>query len=330
LVAATKNTGAKPLAIGTAVEDLLADASISASSRSRVNVSFKQILAFLSVADTENFTAAADALCTTQSAVSNLIKELERELDLRLFERTTRSVRLTEEGREFLVPAKRVFAEFQAAIGTARAMSEQRRGKITVAASPLMASLLLPEAIAEFHALYPKINVVLRDAPYDKIRQLVLDGSAEIGFGRVPDDTPGLSGEVLVSGALNLIFRAGHPLETVEKLTWQAIAEHPFIALTVENGTRQAAEQCMAEAGVTITPAYEVSFIWTAISMVEAGLGVCVVPCYVRMLGGKQNIRIRAIEPGTVKTSIGLISRSDKPLSPAAAHFQKFIRGYIH
>ena len=74
-------------------------------------------------------------------------------------------------------------------IGTARAMSEQRRGKITVAASPLMASLLLPEAIAEFHALYPKINVVLRDAPYDKIRQLVLDGSAEIGFGRVPDDT---------------------------------------------------------------------------------------------------------------------------------------------
>ena len=326
---ATTKPGAK--AGSNIVEDLLVSAGARATlaDREKVNVSFKQILAFLSVAETENFTAAAEALCTTQSAVSNLIKELERELDLRLFERTTRTVKLTDEGREFWAPANRVFAEFQAAMGKAKALSEQRRGKVTVAASPLMASLLLPEAIAEFHTRYPKINIVLRDAPYDKIRSLVLDGKAEIGFGRMPEGAPGLSGEVLVTGALNLIVQAGHPLEKVEKLTWQEIAKHPFIALTAENGTRQMAEQCAAEAGVTIDPAYEVSFIWTAISMVEAGLGVCVVPCYVRSLGAKKNIKIREIRPGKIKTSIALISRSDEALSPAAAQFQSFIRGYI-
>jgi LysR family transcriptional regulator, carnitine catabolism transcriptional activator len=328
VTAATKQLGAKT--DGRIVADLLAGARVSPTNRAKVNVSFKQILAFLSVAETENFTAAADALCTTQSAVSNLIKELERELDLRLFERTTRSVRLTDEGREFLGPANRVFSEFQAAIGTAKALSEQRRGKITVAASPLMASLLLPEAIAEFHSRYPGINVVLRDAPYEKIRHLILDGSAEIGFGRVPEEASGLSGEVLVTGALNLIVRAGHPLAKVKILTWQDIAKHPFIALTAENGTRQMAEQCAAEAGVTIEPAYEVSFIWTAISMVEAGLGVCVVPCYVHSLGAKENIKIREIQPGKIKTSIALISRSDKQLSSAAELFQKFIRDYIN
>lgn len=298
-------------------------------SRPRANVSFKQIVAFLSVAETENFTAAADALCTTQSAVSNLIKEMERELDLRLFERTTRTVRLTDAGREFLPSAQRVFTEFQSAMAKAKSIAEQRRAQVTVAASPLMASLLLPAAIVEFQAQCPKINIVLRDAPYDQIRRLVLDGEAEVGFGLMPEAEPALTGEILAEGPLNLLFPAGHPLEKVEQLGWHDIAKYPFIALTSENGTRKMAEQCAAESGVTLKPAYEVSFIWTAISMVDAGLGVCVVPCYVRSLGPDKSTQVREIGASKTKTSIALISRNDAPLSPAAKQFSTFIRDYI-
>jgi len=275
------------------------------------------------------FRAAPKDIAIKAEQASARIKELERELDLRLFERTTRTVRLTDEGREFLGSARRVFDEFQSAMAKAKSLAEHKRGQVTIAASPLMASLLLPEAIAEFHAEHPEINVVLRDAPYDKIRRLVLDDEAEVGFGRMPEGAAGLSGEVLATGALNLIFRTGHPLEKIEKLTWQEIAKHPFIALTAENGTRQMAEQCAAEAGVTIVPASEVSFIWTAISMVEAGLGVSVVPCYVRSLGTRNNIKIREIQLGETTTSIAMIRRTDEQLSPAAEHFRKFIRNYI-
>jgi LysR family transcriptional regulator, carnitine catabolism transcriptional activator len=294
--------------------------------RQGLNVSLKQILAFLSVAQTENFTTSATALCTTQSAVSNLIKELERELDLQLFARTTRSVRLTDAGREFLDSAERVYAELQSAVSKAKTLSKQRHGQVRVAASPLMASLVLPEAIAKFHAMHPNISVVLRDAPYDQVRRLVIDGAAEIGFGLMPDADQGLNGELLSSGALSLIFPSGHPLEKVKTLTWQEVATYPFIALTSENGTRQTAEQCATECGVVLKPAYEVSFIWTAISMVEAGFGVCVVPCYVRALRGMNVCKIQA---GETKASIALISRSEVPLSPAAKSFRDFIWDYI-
>ena len=319
---------------GPSLDDVLAgapgaDADPARVGRARANVSLKQILAFLSVANTENFTTSAEALCTTQSAVSNLIKELERELDLRLFERTTRTVRLTDAGREFYGSAHRVYAEFQAAMAKAKSLAERKRGKVTIAASPLMASLVLPEALAEFRALYPEINVVLRDAAFDQVRRLVLDGEAEFGFGLAPDPDSGLVGEVLMSGPLNLIFPAGHPLEEIADLTWHDIAKHPFIALTSDNGTRQTAEQCAREVGVILSPAYEVSFIWTAISMVDAGLGVCVVPCYVRSLGSKKNIKLRNIHASKSDASIALIRRSEVVLSEGASQFQQFIRDYI-
>jgi len=294
--------------------------------QSRPNISLKQIFAFLSVAETENFTASAAALCTTQSAVSNLVKELEHEIDLRLFSRTTRTVKLTEAGREFLPSAQRVYSELQSALAKAKTLSEQRRGKIRVAASPLMASLVLPEAIAKFQAGNPDISVILRDAPYDQIRRLVRDGEAEMGFGLMPDPDQGLNGQLLSSGALSLLIPSGHPLENVKSLTWEHIAAYPFIALTSENGSRQMAEQCAAESGVTLRPAYEVSFIWTAISMVEAGLGVCVVPCYVRALRGLMVCPIRA---GRTKPSIALISRDEVPLSSAAERFRDFICDYV-
>ena len=216
----------------------------------RANVSLKQIWAFLSVAETASFTQSATVLNTTQSAVSTLIKEFERELGLRLFDRTTRSVRLTDEGRMLRAPAHRVFSEFQSALVMAKSLSVEKRSRVTVAASPLMSSLFLPSLIAEFHSRYPKINVTIRDAPFDQIISIVLEGSADIGFGAMPEPIPGLGGETLLSNELMLICPVGHPLAKLALASWHDIVDYPFIALTPENGTRQLAERGARDAGI--------------------------------------------------------------------------------
>ena len=295
--------------------------------RLSTNVTLRQLWAFLCVAEAENFTAAADVLCLTQSAVSNLIKELERELGLRLFDRTTRSVQLTNSGREFLVPARRVFAEFRTAMTGARALSEKMRHQVTVAATPLVASLILPAAIADFHSQHPQFNVVLRDAPYGQIVRMVQDGEAELGFTPLQDTSVSLAAELLASDDLGIVFPTGHPLSKCTAIRWRDITEFPFIALTSDNGTRQLAERCAREAGVTLQPAYEVSFIWTALSMVEAGLGVCLLPGYVRFLGKRKTLAFGKLEPGSVKSTMAVITRTHGELSMGASHFRAFIRG---
>jgi DNA-binding transcriptional LysR family regulator len=183
--------------------------------------------------------------------------------------------------------------------------------------------------IAEFHSRHPKVGVTLRDAPFDQINSLVLDGEADIGFGILPEPESGLAGEPLLSNELMLICPAGHPLSKLLLASWHDIIEYPFIALTPENGTRQLAERCAREVGIALKPAYEVSFIWTAIGMVDAGLGVSVIPRFIRSFETAKNIVVRDIAGRKTEPAIALLTRSDVVLAPAAASFRDFVRKYV-
>lgn len=294
-----------------------------------MNLTLKQVRAFLAVAQVGSFTGAANRLHLTQSAVSVLISELELVFGLRLFDRTTRLVQLTDAGREFQPVAAKVLADLQGAISSSRELAAQKRGRVAVAATPLMSSLLLPGAIAQFAQLQPGINVVLHDTLAGQIQPKVRDGEVDFGIGTFERSARELVAEPLLTDTLVLACPAGHPLAARRQVAWRELSGHPFIALSHDNTVGQLINETLGGAGVEIHPAYEVAHLWTVVGMVDAGLGVAVLPSYAHPIAQLYRIRtVQLIEP-LIRRETSFLARRGLMLSPAAKGFQEFLKGYV-
>ena len=147
------------------------------------NLTLRQLRAFAAVADQGSFTAAATRMHLTQSALSVLVRELERELGARLFDRHTRRVLLTEAGQELLPYATRVLADLEQAAGAVAGLRDKSRGRLRLAVPQLMASTLGARAIAAFHRQHPGIAIELHDTPTDQLVAQVLAGEVELAIG---------------------------------------------------------------------------------------------------------------------------------------------------
>ncbi len=294
-----------------------------------MNLTLKQVRAFLAVAQSGSFTAAARRLHLTQSAVSVLITDLEAVFGLRLFDRTTRMVQLTEAGREFQPVAQKVMLELDGAVTSSRELVAQKRGRVAVAATPLMSSLLLPGAIARYAELQPGVSVVLHDSLAAQIQPKVRDGEVDFGIGTFERSARELVAEPLMTDTLVLACTPGHPLAVRRQVAWRALAGHPFIALTRDNTVGQLISEALGGAGVDIHPAYEVSHLWTVVGMVDAGLGVAVLPSYAMAIAQLYRIRfVRLVEP-SIKRETSFVMRRGLQLSPAAQGFRSFLKGYV-
>ena len=294
-----------------------------------MNLTLKQVRAFLAVAQVGSFTGAANRLHLTQSAVSVLISELELVFGLRLFDRTTRLVQLTDAGREFQPVAAKVLEQLQGAISSSRELAAQKRGRVAVAATPLMSSLLLPGAIARFAQEQPGISVVLHDVLAGQIQPKVRDGEVDFGIGTFERSSRELVAEPLMNDTLVLACPAGHPLAARRQIAWRELAGHPFIALSQDNTVGQLINETLGGAGVEIHPAYEVAHLWTVVGMVDAGLGVAVLPSYAHPIAQLYRIRtVRLIEP-SIRRETSFLSRRGLRLSPAARGFQEFLKKYV-
>src|SRR5258707_14107172 len=128
-----------------------------------MNVTIRQLRAFVAGAQLGGFSAAAVRLHLTQSALSMLVRALEQEVGVVLFERTTRSVKLTDAGRDFLPLAEKMLVDLHNAVATTRSRAEWARGRIVVAVTPTFASTLLPGLLIRYRAEHPDVLAVLRD-----------------------------------------------------------------------------------------------------------------------------------------------------------------------
>src|SRR5438477_9361829 len=118
----------------------------------QMNLSTRQLRAFVALAEQRNFTRAAARVHLSQPAFSALVRSLEEALEQRLFDRSTRHVELTTEGREFEAPARRILAEVEAALTGAREYAVRQRGRVAIALLPSLAAGWLPSVLAEYHA----------------------------------------------------------------------------------------------------------------------------------------------------------------------------------
>ena len=236
-----------------------------------LRVTVRQIESFLAVAEAGNFSRASRRLNVAQPALSQAVKELEAEIGLRLFDRTTRRVELTDAGREFRGSAAKVLEELEHAVQNVHDLAERRRGRVRIAAPPLLAATVLPRAIADFRQRHPGIAVELVDVVTEQLVESVRTGRADCGIGTFSPGEDGVERVALIRDKLMLFCHpetfAGKPI-----VRWAELAGVPLVTLTRDSGIRVLVEVGYETAQVAFRPAYEVAHITTALALVEAGL----------------------------------------------------------
>jgi len=297
-----------------------------------MNLTLRQLRAFQAVAETGSFTRAADRLNLTQSATSGLIRELEREVGVRLFDRTTRRVDLTASGREFILSVGRLLAGLDHSVREVRDLAEMRRGRLAIGAPPLLAATIVPPLVARFLDHHAAIQIVLADVPTEQILARIESGELDCGIGTFPPAGDGDGDRraartvqtPFLSDRLHLVCPRGHPFAGRPDPCWADLQGVPLILLTGESGVRTLIDAALSAAGVEIAPAYEVAQMTTALALVDAGLGLSILPSYALAMGGRLAIEVRLLNGPPVSREISIATAAGRSPTPATSAFIRF------
>lgn len=289
-------------------------------------VTLRQMRAFVAVAQEKSITKASEKLHLTPSALSILISTLEGEVGVRLFERTTRSIILTEAGHTLLPSIEKVFDNLDTAFDGLRVLSRRRSGRFSVATSPLLSATLLPTLLASFRLRYPDIQVEVFDLPVDQIPQAVRSGQADFGVRTEGGDMLNLVSTPLYQDKLMLACLDSHPLSQQQEVRWNEVADEPLILLRHGSGLRTLVDRGFEEIGEVARPVYEVSHVTTAVGLVEAGLGISILPSYALTRTRSQSVVAISLIAPSMQRNIVSITDSQRKLSAPCeaflAHFQ--------
>lgn len=290
-----------------------------------MNVTLRQLRAFLAVARTGSFTLAAESLYITQSALSGLIKELEQTLGTRLVDRSTRRVYLTEIGARLYPQLDAKLQDLDDMLHQVVDPTLQQTGVVRVAASQLLASTLMPDLIADFQAQHPLSQVKLVDTPVESVMARVFAGEVELGIGPEREPNSDISSSRLFDGPFMAVFPRGHALARMRRLRWSDLSAHPVITLQGQFTERLLQDLRAADPALSFTPATEVAYMSTALSMVKAGLGVALCIPYAAPLVELYGLRMSQLNGPEVRRNFEVFTRRGRSLSPIAQSFLDFI-----
>ncbi|RZL57588.1 MAG: LysR family transcriptional regulator [Variovorax sp.] len=282
-------------------------------------LSSRQLRAFLALAAQRNFTRAAHLSHLSQPAFSALIRALEDALGTRLFDRDTRSVQLTPEGRLFETAAQRLLDDMNAAVADLTAHVERRKGRVRIAALPSLAAGWLPAVLAEFMATWPGIRVDLDDALSDACIARVRDGTADFALASSGEDTDAASdlrSRKLCSDGFHLVCRADHPLATEPKLGARKLAPWPFVQMARHSSVRQSLDAALHP--MRLNTVFEVEHLATVMGLVEAGLGISVVPALTLFHFRRDTVVTRPLPLAGLTRTVYVVQRREGSLSLAA------------
>lgn len=288
-----------------------------------MNVTLRQLRAFAAVAHTGSFTAAAESLFVTQSALSGLIRELEQTLGLRLFDRSTRRLQLSDVGSGLLPMIDKILGDLDGVLGEVVNLKTLRTGTVRVAAPQLMSCTLLPEVVAAFTARHREIRVRLADSPVENVATRVLSGEADFGIGPERNPIPHLETTELFELPFMAVMPARHALSRRAKIGWAELAKYPVITLEGEFAERLRADLHAATRNVSAQT--KVAFMSTALSLVDAGMGVTVCLPYAGSLVRLYGLTMRPLVEPVITRRFFVLSRAERTLSPAAQAFRDFL-----
>lgn len=286
-----------------------------------MNLSARDIQAFLALAEVKNFTRAAARCHLSQPAFSALIKALEASVGLQLFDRSTRHVLLTPEGERFLLSAQRIAAELEDCAKAMRDTAQLARGHVAVALLPSLAAGWLPPVLAQFMARHPGVDLALLDVLSEPCIAAVAHGEADFALAAIRADTPDLQAEPFCSDDFHLVCREDHPLAAQDTLEVADLLPWPFVHLARHSSVRQYLDAAFFPQSMHTL--VEVEQLATVMGLVHAGLGISVVPALSLFHFDKPGLITRPLSLPGMERQIYLVRRRERSLSlPAQALYR--------
>ena len=299
-----------------------------------MNISIRQLTAFISVADNGSFTRASEQMHLTQSAVSGLIKELESSLSIVLFDRTTRQLSLSVVGHHLLPQARRILNEMQLFENEASSLTSLAQGQVRLAVSQFAASSM-PAVIAQFSKEYPDISVSLLDCSAENVLEHIqnievdLGVGTELGFMESEDD---ISADLLYQLPFCVVMPDSHALAQKSEVVWQDLVDIPLITLQGPFIEQVTAELDESIASHIQQARYKVNFMSTALEMTRQGFGITLCLPYMPEVidwVSANGLQMRPLAQPVKMRRFFIYQRSSRALSPASIAFKQFLQSYF-
>lgn len=239
----------------------------------------RQLKAFVAVAETRTFTAAAERVHVTQAAISMQIKLLEEEVGARLFIRTPRRVVLTEAGEALIERARRILREHDAAISELAELAGAEHGRLRVgSASAMISTNPLPCVLQQLRLRHPRVEVSVVSGTSDALVRQISAGELDLAFVSLPVEARGIDTEVLSRDQLVAIASPRHPLAGQRVVSAEVLGREKLILGERGGNTRRLIDEFFVASGVRPTVAMELSRLAAIKRMVEEDMGVGIVP----------------------------------------------------
>lgn len=278
--------------------------------------------AFVSIAERGSFHAAASHLNLSQTALSHRIRKLEEGLGTQLLLRTTRQVSLTQAGITLLPKAKKIFDELGSSLDELRMDAKDASESVVIGCLPTIAMRCMPEVIAQFVRRHDGIHVKILDNSASEIADKVQSGEAEFGITIVAANRWDLDLKPVLKEPFVLVCRRDSPLAEAASLSWAQLQDLPLVRISAETGNRILIDDALGARRETLAWRYEVQRVITAVSLVRSGVCCTIVPqLALDMLAASDLVAIPLRSPAVNRT-IGIITRKNLPLKPAAQHLR--------
>lgn len=294
-----------------------------------IDFTSRQLRAFLFVAQYRSFSRAASALFITPSGLSLLIRELETQLGVRLFDRTTRQVALTTSGTDLLAVAQRNLEELDSTMSRIGQPSRESSPSFSLGAPTFWTANVLAPAIKEFRSQRPAFRLQIFDGDTATIMPKVESGTLDIGLGFFFKHLPGIRQTPLFRFSL-MVIRAntGHRSRS-SSITWAALKNERIVSLQSSLPLQQLVDRHLAKANVTYQPNLVLNQLNSQVAMVSAGEGVAIVPSFTLPECQRRGLLTNRLTNPVVHLDLCQIRKGGKKLPPIAEEFTSFLQTYI-
>jgi Transcriptional regulator len=235
------------------------------------SIELRHLRYFLAVAELRHFTRAAGKLNVTQPTLSHQIRQLEGQLDLALFDRFGRRVKLTAAGEVLLPHARRVLRELDAAQSALGELHGLKRGELKVGIVQTVNACVIPEIVARFSAAHPGIKVACSELAVEEIETGLENGRLDLGISFIPPTRKLLVGEELFTEELVAVVPDAHALAKRARLRVRELATQPLVLLAPKYCTRQLIDRAFAEAKAQPMVQVEMNSVESILSTVRQG-----------------------------------------------------------
>jgi DNA-binding transcriptional LysR family regulator len=288
-------------------------------------ITLPQLRAFAAVSRCGSFTLAADALHRTQPAVTLQVRQMEKALGLKLIDRSTRGLRLTPVGAELVPALSALLDQLDGLLEATDRVRAKRSGLVPIACLPSVASSYLPRRIADFRKKHPGIHFRVKDDLGERVVAMVKGGEVEFGIAEEVHASE-LETLPLFVEKMSVLFMKGHPIASARRIDVEELSRHSLILMAPGGHVRRIVDTAFAAAGRQAAPMCEVSYMSSAAGMVQAGLGIALLPASGFDARMDPQFKSRVIQAPGFSRSIAILKLKGRTLSPAA---EAFVRSLV-